>query len=259
VEILEGGRKNQISRSGKTVIRPAGPWSKSVHALLTHLKQVGFSGAPEPLGFDNESNEILTYLAGEVSSYPLSEAAASEEALVAAAQLLRRYHDATISFLIENGGNQKWMLRDRMPVEVVCHGDYAPYNVVLNGRRAIAIIDFDTAHPGPRIWDIAYALYRWSPLKNPDNPDSLGTLEEQIGRARQFCDTYGVTVNERTNLVSMMVERLQTLINYMHNEAKGGNSAFQANLVDGHHLLYTADIAYLEQYKTEIDRGLSNF
>jgi len=28
----------------------------------------------------------------------------------------------------------------------------------------VALIDFDTAHPGPRIWDVAYAAYRFVPL-----------------------------------------------------------------------------------------------
>ena len=62
----------------------------------------------------------------------------------------------------------------------MCHGDFAPYNVVLKGEQAVGIIDFDTCHPGSRLWDISYALYRWSPFMHLKNPDRLGSLEEQI-------------------------------------------------------------------------------
>jgi thiamine kinase-like enzyme len=190
LEYLKGGRENKIARSGATVHRPSGHWSKSVHALLNHLRKVGFLNAPKPLGFDEKGNEILTYISGEVSNYPLSKTASSNEALITGAQLLRAYHDATVSFLNNSQQNHSWLLPVRNPAEVICHGDFAPYNVVLNGCKAVAIIDFDIAHPGPRVWDIAYALYRWSPLKNPNNPDTQGNLVSQIYRARQFCDAY---------------------------------------------------------------------
>ena len=52
-------------------------------------------------------------------------------------------------FLEDNNVKEKpWQLSGRYPIEVICHGDYAPYNVVLNGKQAVGIVDFDTAHPG---------------------------------------------------------------------------------------------------------------
>lgn len=245
MEFLQGGRENKIMRVANTVHRPAGPWTESVQALLRHVRAVGFTAVPEPLGFDDAGNEIVTFLQGEVCNYPLSTAAASEEALVSAAQLLRTYHDATESFLAQTPENHTWQLPSQTPIEVICHGDFAPYNVVLNGRQAVGIIDFDTAHPGPRIWDIAYALYRWAPFTHPQNPDGLGDLEAQISRARLFCDAYGFPAAQRHNLVDRMILRLETLVNHMQTEAQQGNEAFIANLADGHHLLYLADVEYL--------------
>ncbi|MBK8905645.1 MAG: phosphotransferase [Anaerolineaceae bacterium] len=256
MEYLQGGRENQIVRKGAVVHRPAGPWTPSVHALLRHVRVVGFTAVPEPLGFDDAGNEMVTFLSGEVCNYPLSAAAASQEALVSAAHLLRVYHEATRSFLAQNLESHTWQLPTQTPVEVICHGDFAPYNVVLNGRRAVGIIDFDTAHPGPRIWDIAYALYRWAPFTHPQNPDGRGDLETQIGRARLFCEAYGFPVAQRHALVEMMILRLQTLVNHMQAEAQKGNEAFIANLADGHHLLYQADIAYLGKKRPFILAGL---
>lgn len=256
MEYLEGGRKNQIKRTGNHVIRPAGIWSKAVHQLLTHLQENGFKSAPKALGFDENGNEILTFIAGDVCNYPLSAEAKSLAALETAASLLRAYHDTTISFLQNNLDPQQWMLPTRQPIEVICHGDYAPYNVVLNGRIAIGIIDFDTAHPGPRIWDIAYALYRWAPFTNPQNDDGWGTLTEQITRAKQFCDAYGLAVTEREKAAEVILQRLQYLVDFMRAEAQNGNEAFQQNIADGHHLSYLQDIAYVEEHKEMISQQI---
>jgi hypothetical protein len=256
MEYLDGGRPNQITRMGGKVYRPAGEWTPYIHRLLDHIRSQGFSSAPEPLGFDAKGNEIVSYIAGEASNYPLSEAASSVEALVSAAELLRSYHDASASFVIGLKGNEPWLLPAREPVEVVCHGDYAPYNVVLEGNRAMAIIDFDTAHPGPRTWDIAYALYRWSPLNNPNNPDGFGSEQEKVGRSRLFCDAYGLSKASRVGLIATTVERLQCLVDFMQSEADAGNEAFKANIADGHHLAYLADIDYLKANSEGIQAGL---
>ncbi|MFC1996941.1 aminoglycoside phosphotransferase family protein [Chloroflexota bacterium] len=257
MEYLEGGRSNQIARIGGKVHRPAGEWTPYIHEFLNHIRSQGFLGTPEPIGFDAEGNEIVSFISGEVSNYPLSKAAASVEALISAAQLLRFYHDASVSFLDKLKGNEPWLLPTREPVEVICHGDYAPYNVVLDYKRAVAIIDFDTAHPGPRSWDIAYALYRWAPLTNPDNPDGFGSELEKIDRCRLFCDVYGLSERSRSGLISTMVERLQLLVAFMRSKADSGDETFRANIADGHHIAYLADIEYLKANAVGLQAGLS--
>ncbi len=256
MEYLDGGRKNQIVRSGNTIIRPAGKWSNSVHQLLTHLHKNGCNAVPEALGFDEQGNEIVSFIEGDVCNYPLSENAKSLEMLQTAASLLRTYHDTTITFFQNNLDQQQWMLPTRQPIEVICHGDYAPYNVVLNGRIAIGIIDFDTAHPGPRIWDIAYALYRWAPFTNPRNDDGWGTLTEQVARAKRFCDAYELATAERKKAAEVIIQRLQALVDFMHAEAQNGNETFQQNIADDHHLSYLQDIAYIEEHKQVISQQL---
>jgi Ser/Thr protein kinase RdoA (MazF antagonist) len=255
VEQLSGGRDG-IVRAVDGVHRPSGAWSRQVHHLLRHIRENGFTGAPEPLGFDEQDREIVSYIPGEVSNYPLSAAAASHEALTSAAALLRRYHDATSGFLEAPGALESWQLAPRAPFEVVCHGDFAPYNVVLDGSRAVAIIDFDTAHPGPRVWDIAYALYRWAPLTNPNNQDGFGDLAAQTERAAAFCDAYGLEASERRGLVNLVATRLQALVDFMFAEARAGSAAFESNLSDGHHLLYVADIAYIRSNAEHVENAL---
>ena len=256
MEYLQGGRPDKIARSNNKVHRPAGPWSATVHQLLHHIRKQGFLDGPEPFGFDSEGNEVVSYIDGDVGHYPLPELAKSDEALVSSAQLLRRYHDASAFFANQLTGDEAWMLPIRRPIEVICHGDYAPYNVVLDGEKAIGIIDFDTAHPAPRVWDIAYALYRWAPLTHPDNQDGFGSPAEQIGRARLFCDAYRLPQSARAGVVDLVIERLRALVTFMQVEAEAGNEAFRANIDDGHHLLYLNDIENLEANKDVIQSGL---
>lgn len=257
MEYLEGGREQQIIRHKQGVHRPMGFWSPAVHALLKYLRTVRFYAAPDVLGTDEQGREILSFLEGNAYNYPLPEAAASTEALTSAATLLRTYHDATVSFLSQHADTLTWLLPSRTPQEVICHGDYAPYNVVLNGRTAVGIIDFDTAHPGPRVWDVAYALYRWAPLKNLHNPDTFGNLSQQVARAKRFCDVYGLPADERAQIADVLIERLQALLDFMTTEAQHGNETFQQHLTEGHHLSYHRDIDYIKANREEITGGLT--
>ncbi|MGF1704221.1 aminoglycoside phosphotransferase family protein [Photobacterium makurazakiensis] len=254
---LQGGRVGLVHRLDDKVYRPSGFWSQSIHKLFTHLKSEQFHSAPESFGFDSNGNEILSYISGDVYNYPLVGAIATSEALCSAAALLRRYHDATVSFVqSEQCNDLMWLLPAREPQEVICHGDYAPYNVALYGNAVVGIFDFDTAHPAPRILDVAYAVYCWAPFKT--NPyDSLGDLTDQLIRAKQFCDSYGLSLEDRVQLVDTIISRVQALVDFMHDEAAKGNEAFIANMKDGHHLAYIADIEYLKRNKEQITDSLA--
>ncbi len=71
-ETLVSGGLNDVIRSGNTVRRSVGPWTPAVHALLRHLEQQGFTGAPRVHGMDDRDREVLDYCPGEVGNYPLS-------------------------------------------------------------------------------------------------------------------------------------------------------------------------------------------
>ncbi len=256
MEYLQGGRENKILKIGNVVQRPAGAWTPAVHALLKHVIAQGFQRVPQPLGIDPDGTEHVSFIPGHVSNYPLTPQALSQEALTSAAELLRNYHDATVSFLENDLSQYQWQLPPRSPAEVICHGDFAPYNVVLDGNTAVGIIDFDTAHPAPRLWDIAYALYRWAPFTSANNPDGIGTIEQQTQRACLFCAHYGLAKDQRQHLPSVISERLEVMVQTILNGAAAGNEAFQANIRDGHHLLYQADIAYVKANALTIAQAL---
>lgn len=237
-----GDGVNTVVRIGNTIHRNPGIWTASVHALLKHLQVRGFANVPQVLGFDEKGREILSFIEGNVSNYPLTAAARSERALRSAAKLLRAYHDATVDFVSIYQG--LWQLSEHPALEVICHGDYAPYNCVMKNDEVIGIIDFDTAHPGSRIWDIAYAIYRFAPLTAPDNQDGFGSREEQMVRAKIFCKEYGLSQTEQ--LIPTVIERLYSLINFMKSRAQIGEKIYQQHIAHGHDKLYLNDLAYIK-------------
>src|SRR5262245_35120215 len=90
---LTGGRVTQgVVRIGDTVRRPCKLNTPFIHQLLHHLEQVEFDGAPRFLGIDGQGREILTFIEGEV---PPDLGFWSMTQLLAAARLIRRFHEAT--------------------------------------------------------------------------------------------------------------------------------------------------------------------
>jgi hypothetical protein len=242
-EKLSGGNMNAVSRVGNTVRRQSGPWTPQVHRLLAHMRAKGVHEVPASLGFDEQGREILTFIPGEVGNDPLPEYLRRDEVLIAAARLLRRIHDATQD--VAQTWLSGWQAPIREPVEVICHGDFAPYNCVFTDGKLTGVIDFDFAHPGNREWDLAYALYRFAPITDPSNPDGYGTTQEQCRRTRLFCDEYGL--QDRSRIVQAVKSRVAYMADFLRQGAAKGDARFQANIDAGHLAIYLTDYAYLDK------------
>jgi hypothetical protein len=242
-------------RVGETVRRPAQPWSASVQAVLLHLQRAGVSGIPRPLGFDEFGRETLGYVAGDVWSDPMPQLVWRESTLVAAARLLRRLHDATADF--EPPVDARWMLAmpGDLPAEVICHNDFAPYNVVFGPGGPIGAVDWETAAPGARVWDVAYAAYRFVPLSCAA-PEELAARSVQARRLAAFCDAYGLGGADREILLATVIRRVAALRDLIVSEAARGNAVFAAHLADGHVDEYDADLAYLHASRGELSGRL---
>ncbi len=251
-EKLTGGNMTAVSRVGDTVRRGVGPWTKQVHKLLTHLRAKGIQEVPAPIGFDETGREILSFIPGRVGHYPLPESLRTDEVLTSAARLLRRIHDATtdVAQIWQSG----WQAPTWEPVEVICHGDFAPYNCVFDMGRLIGVIDFDHAHPGNREWDLAYALYRFVPIMDPSNPENYGTIQEQCRRTRLFCDEYGLL--ERSKVVKSIQLRIASMADYLRQGAVNGDKRLQANIDEGHLEIYINDYAYLNSHSEQFQLAL---
>lgn len=121
-------------------------------------------GATDELGRDT-----VSYLPGVVPQHPLPSWIWHEDVLVDAARHLAQLHDGTAGF---DTAGATWQLASHAPAGVVCHNDLAPDNMVFADGRLVVVIDWDTASPGPRLWDLAYLAYRLVPLTEPAEDDA---------------------------------------------------------------------------------------
>jgi hypothetical protein len=246
-EILTGGNSSNVVKIGNTVHRDQKPQSPFIHKLLQHLEKVGFDEAPKFLGIDNNDREILTYLDGEDGNYPLKPYMMSDEVMIEAAQLLRKYHDSTLGFIIPEGTIFGQEVKGEH--EVICHNDFAPYNCVFKDNHLVGIIDFDIAAPGTRLWDLAYAIYRFVPLTNEEHTRESGweIAPDRDRRLLLFCDAYGLDKESRLQMIDEVIRRLSYMIEYM--------TSHSLNLQ--HVEIYQRDVAYIQDNRDTFTKALT--
>ena len=251
-EISLGGNLNAAVRVGDTVRRRAGPWTPAVHALLRYLESADFP-APRVRGMDGEGREILSFIEGESHSGTfegLPDRIMADPQLVAAARLLRRYHDLVARF--EPPANAQWRLVAPTKAEVICHNDWSPWNALLQGGRFALTLDWDLAGPGTRLWDVANAAYSWAPLmKDGGRRD----IDVQARRLRLFLDSYGL--EDRAEVIPTLRLRLQHVARFITEQAALGDPGMRrlvwwnvpAQMLDD-------DVRYLDEHRDVLERAL---
>lgn len=254
-EMLTGGNVSNVYRSGDTVRRELKPDSIKIHKLLKHLENKGFNYAPKFLGIDEKDREILSFIEGEAGNYPLQEYMWSNDVLKEIAKMLRLYHDSVSDFPI----GKSWVSIDNtpQPFEVLCHNDFAIYNLIFKHKRPVGIIDFDVAGPGPRLWDIAYTLYTCIPLSRVYYSEtgegvyynSLQHADRIKKRVKLFFESYGEGVEE--DYLEMVLLRLEGLCKTIKRKASEGDIAFKKMIDEGHIEHYQNDIEFIRKHGKE--------
>ena len=231
--LLFGGTANRgrVARIGDTVRRPLRITSPATHALLDHLDAVGFTGAPRFLGVDEQGREVLSYVHGTAITPPYPMWALTDEALVSVAHLLRDYHQAVSSF---DPTPHAWPASPPEPFagQLISHNDVNLDNVVFRDRQAVALIDFDLASPGCRVWDVACAARLWTPLR-PDQYIDDARRGHVFARLRLFVDSYGLPDDDRGELVMAVVANHEWCYDIMGTAAADGHTDFSEYLVGG--------------------------
>ncbi|MEV4442865.1 phosphotransferase [Streptomyces sp. NPDC049577] len=240
---LSGGNVSDgVVRVGDTVRRPTGPWTPAVHALLSHLHEVGFHAAPRPLGIDHQGREVLTFVPGHVVWPDRFSLLEPTRQLARVARLIRDFHDAVQDFTPPPDAH--W--QELIPAEgsdIIAHHDLAPWNLVIGGGAQWAFIDWDTAGPGSRLWDVAYAMHGFVPLSaHPDrqHPDAADRL-------RVFADAYGLGEAERRRLVPLLGRRTRSMHDFLRDRAAQGVRPWSALWAAGHGDIWRSDAEYIEQ------------
>jgi Ser/Thr protein kinase RdoA (MazF antagonist) len=149
VPLSGGATAEGVVRVGDTVRKPPHRRSQLMRDVLLHLERAGFDAAPRWLGVDAHGRDVLSWIEGETFTDrsrmhpyigdPPERVTFSDGQLAAVMRLLRRYHDSFVG-------------------EVICHGDFGPWNIVWREGMPFAVIDFDDVHAGEAAEDVAYAL-----------------------------------------------------------------------------------------------------
>ncbi len=215
--------QNDVYRVGKTIVRPAGEWSESVHRLLAFLEKKRLR-VPHPLGI-RDGNEILEFVEGEfVSPYKWSD-----EALFEVGKMAAKLHKASANFPIFPEDRWKtWYLREigKNP-PVYSHGDFAPWNMVTKDGMPKVLIDWEYAGPIDPMVELSRICWLFPQLADDDLAAlyDLPSPEKRAEQVRLVCEGYGLPRQKR---VLMTEQILETIICETAHEAIDPGLTFES-------------------------------
>lgn len=244
---LTGGRFAGPVRQGDRVLRTPGPNARNVQALLDHFERAGLGLTPRFLGPAEDGRELLGFVPGDAWLPPYGPELRSDATLVGVAHAIRRLHDASLDFVAPTPWVPgRYEVAGPSRVDCIGHGDLAPWNVVLDGPTVAAVIDWDTAGPTSRTWDLAYAAYQFVPFHPDDDLPAWGweTEPDRAARLRLFVESYGLGVSP-AELVDLAIVRMVAIAAHMEQEIRAGNAAFDVQRDEGHPAGYRAGAAFM--------------
>lgn len=240
IPLLGGNTNASVVRVGDTVRRAATPHSQTIHRFLQHLERKRFDAAPRSFGQDAQGRDIQSFLNG-TADWP-DDLLTSDAPLDAAIDLLKAFHDASATYLRRT--DDTWARSDPHCQEVICHNDFAPYNMLFENGLPAQIVDFDLIGPGPRCRDLAYLAYWMTPLSFGEGDLADATkMQRQLGypRLKRLMQRYPVC--STTTLLS----QVQSVLNLLGDEAACsqmvGEVAAQALAAGGHFAFWRAEAA----------------
>jgi uncharacterized protein (DUF952 family) len=192
----EHGRFDWWHPDESVVVHRATSATPTVHALLQHLVDGGFSGCPTPR-WQRDGLGAVSYLAGRAYGYPLPMFLRATEPLEAFGAMLRSAHDLSEDFSTDG----PWAAGDigMRPGWVITHGDIGPCNILWgnvtreNGQP-VGLIDWEFAEPGPRQYDLVAAAMNLCGHVDPSKHERAGLLGCNIDdRLAAFASGYGDT------------------------------------------------------------------
>lgn len=115
------------------------------------------------------------------------------------------------------------------PGSVIGHHDAAPYNAVWRDGRLVGFVDWDTAGPSSRAFDLAYAALLWVPLLSPGSswPHSSAAPDDRARRLHLLLDACGLD-RDRQSFGAVVAARARVNADVIGRLAAGGNPAYRA-------------------------------
>jgi hypothetical protein len=255
---LRGGVANagQVVRRGDLVRRPLPANAGTLHPLLRFLRERSDVLAPLPARVEGDA-ELVEFVPGDVPLAPFAAWVNGEAALVDVARLLRRYHDAVEGWTPP--GNAEWAdaFADPAGGSVICHNDVCLENVVFRNGVAVALLDFDFAAPGRRVWDVAQTARYWVPVTDPGLPAAAQRgVTDPIARLRTFVDAYGLEAGGREAFVEVLLTAEDRAYRFVDAQARLGHPGFAAVWDTAAHERFARKVAWIEGHAEAITAAL---
>ncbi|MCU1453863.1 MAG: hypothetical protein JWN46_2009 [Acidimicrobiales bacterium] len=228
-EVLVGGVANAgaVVRVGRHVLRPSNRHSDTIHELLRHVRAAGCLGVPEVVGVEPDGRERLVFVPGDVPVPPYPAWSLADAVLASTARVLRRFHDATVGFVATSAAGWSDEMRDPLGGDVICHNDVCPENVVYRSGTAIALLDFDFAAPGRRVWDLAALARMCVPVDADEDAARTGRGGLDVGgRLRVVADGYVLGPAERLELLDVLGHQIEHGGEFVRRRVAAGEAAF---------------------------------
>jgi len=199
-------------------------------AMLRHLEDLGFPGAPRVVGsgFAEDGRETVSYVPGK-SPQPYRW---SDDAVAEVGGLLGALHRATASFEPPAGAVwQEWFGRELGGNDpVISHCDPGPWNIIARQGLPVAFVDWEFAGPVDALWDLAHTAWLNAQLHDDDvaEKNDLGDPEDRARQLRLLVDGYRLDRDRRADLVEKMIEMA---IHSARDEAVRGRVTQQSGAV----------------------------
>lgn len=140
---MQGGRNNTVLKSGSIIKRKIKGNQPLFKAYFEFLKRKQFNYIPLFIE-EKENHNFFEYAKGFV---PDNVGRTNLNQLIEFMKIIRKMHDLSTEFTKSD--------------QVICHGDLSPCNVVFQGDKINAILDWDNLYIGNREEDISYVLWLW--------------------------------------------------------------------------------------------------
>ncbi len=165
-------------------------------------------------------------------------------------QLLRDLHDASAEYVPP--ADAVWNVvipPDRS--DLIVHHDVAPWNLVMGVDRW-AFIDWDTAAPGSRLWDLAYAAHGFIPL----SPATTASLAGRL--LADMADGYGLTQPQRAELAEVLAPRVWSMFTLLERGGLDGEQPWARLWAEGHGEVWRENAEYVEHHQAVLLAALLN-
>ena len=181
------------------------------------------------MGVEPDGRERLVYIPGEVPVPPFPHWSQADSVLASTVALLRRFHDETVGFVAPHGCTWSAELADPEPGQaaVPCHNDVCPENVVYRDGVAVALLDFEFAAPGRRVWDVASLARMCVPIDTDDDAALTGRRGlDPFTRLRVVADAYVLDDDDRVELIEVLGEQFEQAGAFVRRRVEAGETAF---------------------------------